>query len=337
MARHRLACFWTLFLLGTPLFGAQDKSPSREKEEWTGSGVFNEFATEYSHVGGATTTLGNGQTGTVAENDVAFSDFIGKRFFRALLLKTGVEWEGILFDAPETGFVPQHLYDLNMLASADFRWSRQDMVRLQIRPGFYGDFGDASYGDDVNCPLAIAYNRVVSRDFQWFLALSVNPWRRDRYLPAGGFRWQINDRWKLKMLFPQPHIEYKARDDLHLFVGGDFKGDSFRTAHNFGTLRGNPALDNTLVDYEEIRVGAGASWNVRPFVELNMDAGYMVTRQFDFHEAGVTLNSDPAPYAEINVNILFESPELLLAPRTESGSFEIPGVKFPDINGLTPK
>jgi hypothetical protein len=339
MIKRIFACFIVTGLLGAPPARAEDtpdKSPSHEKEEWTKNDVFYEFSTDYSHVGGATTSLGNGQNAPISEENLHLEHFFARKYFRCLLVKTGLEWQGFYFNAPVAGFVPDHLHDLNALGAIDFRWSRQDLLRLQARPGFYTDFRDVRFADDINCPLALAYTRVSSMRFQWFVALSYNMWRRHSLLPAGGFRWQLTDRWKLKMLFPEPHIEYQARDDLHLFVGGDFRGDSFRLGRDFGDIRGDSRFNNTVVDFQEIRAGGGFSWNVKPLVEINLHGGYMVYRQFDYHDVGVQLNSDPAPYITFNVNVLFELPEALRSPDTESGNFEIPipGVTLPVINGL---
>jgi len=76
---------------------------------------------------------------------------------------------------------------------------------------------------------------VVSRNFQFALGLSFEQVAQPSPPGGGGFRWQIkkNDRWKLKIMLPEPHIEYKARDDLHLFVGVIFAGIRIVSPHDF--------------------------------------------------------------------------------------------------------
>jgi hypothetical protein len=68
----------------------------------------------------------------------------------------------------------------------------------------------------------------------------------------------------------------------------------------------NPSLNNALVDYREIRVGAGFSWNIKPMIELNMESGYLMDRQFNFHNNGIVLRGGGVPYASLNVHVLFE-------------------------------
>jgi hypothetical protein len=149
----------------------------------------------------------------------------------------------------------------------------------------------------------------VSDSFQWVAGFSVNTWRQSRYLGAAGFRWQMNDRWKLKLYMPTPDVEYYARPDLTLTLGADLRGESYRAGPHFGDNIGRPSLNNALVDYQEVRVGPGFSWNVRPFVEVNFMTGYIVNRQFNFHNnGGPTLNSSGAPFVSIAVHALFKLP-----------------------------
>ena len=122
----------------------------------------------------------------------------------------------------------------------------------------------------------------------------------------------------------------RARDDLHVFVGGDFLGESYRTSKTFGTDRGQPTLNHALVDYEEIRVGPGASWNILPLLEMkSLKAGlYGLSLAFDYHEVGPVLTSHPAPFVSINFQALFEvgsHDENLLD--TKSPQFQFPVLK----------
>ena len=307
-----------------------DKSPSRDKIEWLDSKTSLESAVQYDYVGGAGTDLGNGQHSNVYESQVSVRDIVAYRCWRAFLWRGGVEWERFGFYRPADSLIPPQLHDLNLYTGLDFRFSRKDMIRLQARPGLYADWDDNDIRD-FNTPVAVAYSHMVSRNFQWAAGVSYNAWRNHRWLGGGGFRWQIDDRWKLKLMLPEPQLEYKARDDLHVFVGADFRGDSFRVSHNFGTQRGNPGLNNALMDYQEIRVGTGASWNIKPLLELNLETGYMLDRSFDFHEGGPLLTSRPAPYVSVNFQWLFEihrdhaeeEPSL----DTKSPQFQIPNLE----------
>ncbi len=307
---------------------AEDKSPSRDKIQWLGTKTSLETTAEYDYVVPGKTSLGNGSYGRVSESEVLIRQLITTRCLHAFLIRGGVEWERFDFKRADDAFLPKNLHVLNAYLALDFRFSYKDMIRIQARPGLYSDYEEPPNMDDFNYPMALGYSHMVSRNFQWAAGVSINRWRQHPYLAGGGFRWQINDRWKMKMMLPEPQIEYKARDDLHVFVGGDFRGDTFRVAPNFGTKRGNPAMDNALVDYQELRAGAGFSWNIKPLMEINFHAGYMMDRAFNYHNNDVLLASDPSPYVTINFQMLFEvwkdhEAEL----ETKGKQFEVPDLE----------
>ena len=207
----------------------------------------------------------------------------------------------------------------------DFRWSKKDLIRIQSRPGFFSDFENFDISE-FNAPVDIAYTRVPSNRLQWAVGISIDTWRKYRVLPGGGFRYQLNDRWKLKFMLPSPQLEYKARDDLHVFMGADFRGDTYRLAKDFGTAHGNPAFDGGVVDYSEIRAGPGFSWNIHPLIEFNMQAGVLLQRQFDYHNNGVTIsNAGNAPFVSLSFHWLIKwSPAEKIGPDIESGRFDVP-------------
>ena len=323
--------FTFLFLLIPSLGAAEDKSPSRDGVQWLGSKTSLETTGEFDYVFRGKTGLGNSTYGQVAEREMLGRQLITHRFLRAFLVRGGVELERFEFDRPDMSFIPQNLHVLNAYLALDFRFSYKDMIRIQARPGFYNDY-EKSDTSDFNYPMAYAYSHMVSPYFQWALGVSVNKWRNHPILGGGGFRWQVNDRWKFKMMLPEPQIEYKAREDLHVFIGGDFRGDTFRVSSDFGTRRGNPALDNALVDYQELRANVGFSWNIKPLIELNFSAGYMMDRAFNFHNNGMLMASEPSPYCMIQIQALFEvwkAKEKVEEPAldTKGKQFEIPDLE----------
>jgi hypothetical protein len=330
--------FAGLFLVGFRVGRAEadpkpveDKSPSRDKIQWLGGKTSLESTAQYDFVFNGKTDLGNSHHGHMTESEISLRQLITRRWMRAFLVRGGVEYESFAFHQADDSFLPGNLRVLNAYLAMDFRFSHQDLIRVQARPGVYTNNVNADMAD-FNTPVALAYSRMVSRGFQWALGLSINRWRRQVLLGGGGFRWQMSDRWKLKMMLPEPMVEYKAREDLHVFVGGDFRGDSFRLANDFGTRRGNPAFNNALVDYQEIRLGAGFSWNIKPLLELNFNTGYVLDRAFNYHNNGVLLTSGPAPYVSVNIQALFEM------KNHEEPSLETKGPQFevPDLERVLP-
>jgi len=295
---------------------AEKLSPSFQQKKWTGTQGTSETNVEYDYVGRASQNLGLGENRNIDENYFDVRHLFMRHTLLAFLVQGGFEYQHMGFGVPNTAFVPDRLDILTGIVAIDFRWSEKDLLHVEGRPGLYTDFR-GSGSDAFNSPLDIGYTRVVSQNFQWVAGFSLNTWRASRFLGAAGFRWQINDRWKVKAYLPTPDIEYTARPDLTLTFGGDVRGDTYRVGPHFGDSRGAPALNNALVDYQEIRVGPGLSWNIKPTIELNVMAGYMVGRQYDFHNDGPKFNGSGAPFINIGVHALFKLPgEELVIPQS---------------------
>src|SRR5438477_10382060 len=55
---------------------AVDKSPSKEKIEWTEGDKVYEFSSDYSYVGAANTNLGNGRNDRISENNLHIQQLV---------------------------------------------------------------------------------------------------------------------------------------------------------------------------------------------------------------------------------------------------------------------
>ncbi len=292
---------------------AEKQSPSFQKMKWTGTQGASETNIEYNYVGRASQNLGFGENRNIDENYLDIRHQFMRHTLLAFLVQAGVEYQHMGYGVPNTALIPDRLDMLAGIIGIDFRWSKKDLLHIEGRPGLYTDFR-GSGSDAFNAPLDICgYTRVVSNNFQWVAGFSLNTWRANRFLGAAGFRWQVNDRWKLKFYLPTPDIEYVALPNLTMTFGADVRGESYRVGPHFGDSRGAPALNNALVDYQEVRVGPGFSWNIKPLIEINFMAGYMVGRQYDFHNDGPKLNGSGAPFVSIGIHALFKLPGEALA------------------------
>ena len=293
---------------------AEKQAPSMDQVRWMEAKTSADYNAEYDFVGGP-----------LNEHYTDLRYMYTRRTLLAFLFHGGFEWQRLGFDGRHSLMLPGQLESLNAYLALDFRWSHKDLLRIQSRPGFFSDFEGFDVSD-FNAPVDIAYTRIPNYRFQWAIGLSVDTWRRYRVLPGGGFRYHVNDRWQVNMMLPTPQIQYKPLPPLTLFLGADFRGDSYRLARDFGTSHGQPAFDNGVVDYSEIRVGPGFSWNIIPLVELNMQAGVIAERQFDYHNNGLTINNaGAAPFVTLQLHWLFKlTPPEHIGPDIESGRFHAP-------------
>jgi hypothetical protein len=307
---------WLLLMLLAANLGAaglmspvpkDEKAPSREHVLWTQTDVGYNMEATGEYVGRAPIDFGGGRRGHIEEQVTDFRHVFVARELMAFLFHGGAQWNRVGFTGVDSAEVllPNAFHTVNMFLAADFRWSTSHMVRLQLQPGLYSDLNDIST-DDLNMPMAIAYTHIPNKRFQWAIGLSINTWRDTPVLPGGGFRYYINDKWKLKLMLPTPQIEYRAGKPLHLFVGADFRGDTYRVSNKFGSRKNVQTLNNALVNYQEIRLGAGFSWNIRPLIALQGTTGWMFDREFDYFNTGHHSSGRGAPYVGLNLKALWQ-------------------------------
>jgi hypothetical protein len=306
------------------VFQKQQKkqSPSFQQKKWTGTQAAYETFLEYNYVAPAGQDLGTGADRGVNEHYFDVRHTFMRHTLLAFLAQIGFEFQHMGYNTPNNALLPDRLDEALMDVGLDTRWSEKDLLHIQVRPGFYTDWRGAGW-NAFNAPVDLGYTRVMSDTFQWILGFSWNSWRSSHFLGAGGFRWQMTPHWKLKLYLPTPDVEYAVRPNLTLTLGADIRGDSFRMGPHFGDSKGAPTLNNAIVDYQEVRVGPGFSWNVKPLIEINFMTGYMVGRQFDYHDTrNPTLNGGNAPFVLAQVHWLFKFPGTpLVIPQRNRVSF----------------
>jgi hypothetical protein len=125
-------------------------------------------------------------------------------------------------------------------------------------------------------------------------------------LPGGGIRWKFAPQWTLNAVVPTPRLEYQMSDALMFYGGADIRATSYRVEKNFGSLRGNPALNHASITYEEVRVGAGLEWKITSAIKLTAEGGFIPHRNFDFHRTQVRYHQDGGvPYAMFALQAAF--------------------------------
>jgi len=222
-----------------------------------------------------------------------------------IILRFGLELQRNTFGLPDGAPLPDRLQAFHLGLGADLQLGEAWLVRCEAQPGFYGE--DAGVlGRDFSCPIIAGASYFVSADLQLVAGLSYNPNRKYPVLPGIGFRWKISADWVLNAVLPTPRAEYTMSKSLMLYAGMDLRSDTYRVSDDFGRSHGIPELDDAVVDYTEIRVGAGASWKINSVMTMEIESGCIVVDQFDFHRDDVKFRSTEAPpYGGISLKAAF--------------------------------
>jgi hypothetical protein len=210
------------------------------------------------------------------------------------------------FGFPNNSAIPSDLHSTNLVLGLDTEFSDSFLIRIEAQPGFYGtDFDD--FGQDTfNVPFLIGGTYIFSSNFQIVFGLGVDALRKYVVLPGGGIRWKFAPKWTLNAVVPTPRLEYEWNSNFLLYGGADIRATSYRVEKNFGTLRGNPALNHAAITYEEVRVGGGFDWKLTSAIKLSVEGGVIPYRNFDFHRTEVRYHQDGiAPYGMVALHAAF--------------------------------
>lgn len=263
--------------------------------------IAQETNLSYSYVGAADVKQGDAKLGNVSSQTSDLKYVISPEIKEGLLFRGGVEWERYSFSLPDAAPLPNTLQSTNLIIGFDIQLADQWLMRVEAAPGFYSDFVDLS-SRDINVPVIIGASYLVNKDLQWVFGLSIDTWRSNPVLPGAGVRWKFADQWVLNFILPKPRIEYELEKNVTLFGGADMKGGTYMVNGDFGKShgKGHGNLNQTVVEYSEVRLGGGVAWKPIPFLTVEAETGAVVMREFNFSRADTKMHSDEAaPYGQI--------------------------------------
>ncbi len=286
---------------------AAEAGSALDETPFEASNISHEFEAGGSHVFGGGTEF-SGDSADVSEWTAEMQYVAIAPLGSAAYLRAGVAYDSYWFVGAEGLPVPPSLQELTVVLGADVSLSDHWLMRLEVMPGLYSDFGDIGW-EDVNAPFNMGFTYLVNERLQWAFGFQVNFMSDLPIVGGAGVRWQVSDYWTLNLMVPRPRIEYQAAEGLTLFAGCEFRGGSFRVAEDFGEGLDREELNGALIDYREYRTGAGLSWLAHrgEGLELSVDVqgGVAFGREFDFHRTAIDMDSDPAPYASIGAKAKF--------------------------------
>ena len=107
-------------------------------------------------------------------------------------------------------------------------------------------------------------------------------------------------------MLPAPRLEYSFSKSLTAYVGADLRETTYRMDDDFARSRKQRKLNGAIVDYTQIRVGAGATWKINSTFTLEAEAGIVAFHELNYHRAEVGVKSDGYPaYGGISLKAAF--------------------------------
>ena len=125
-------------------------------------------------------------------------------------------------------------------------------------------------------------------------------------LPILGVVWLLRDNLRLEAVPPEPRLIYSVNDKLDLFLGGELLGDAYKRDETRYSQRGEKRFSGGVIDYSEVRGGAGLSYSPTKVFSLDVTGGWDFGRSFDYYRgAGKRFITEGAPYAKVKISAEF--------------------------------
>lgn len=243
--------------------------------------------------------------GDVSETDFGFRAVASKQIGAGPLIRAGFEWQRYDFGLPNRAPLPDTMQSLAVVVGADFQIGEAWLFRLEATPGFYSGNTEFRFGA-FNIPVLLGGSYFVSADLQFVAGVELDVNRKYPVLGAVGLRWKFAPGLVLNAVLPNPRLEYSFSKSTTGYIGADLRETTYRMDSGFGRSRGRRKLDGAIVDYTQIRIGAGAAWSVDSHLTLECEAGIVAVHDFDYHRAEVGVRSTGLPaYGGISLKAAF--------------------------------
>jgi hypothetical protein len=299
--------FWAfifIFGLGEATLNAQGAFKSLS--ESSASALSYELDAETSFFGRGAAKAGSTNFGNITEISSSASFVLSAQVRDTVLLRLGVEWQRYSFDPEARAPVPDSLQGIDLAIGADLQVSPALLLRIEAHPGIYSDFVNVSW-QDFNVPFEVAGSYFVSSDLIFIGGLYVDVNSDPPVFPVVGIHWKVSDKWVIEGIAPRPQLQYLLSDSVTLFAGADLRQATFRVNDRFGQARGIPKLNDAILEYFEIRAGAGLTWKISKNLNLDIEGGGTPYRRFYYPRAdGYKVKSeDLTPYLRIGLSAKF--------------------------------
>jgi len=247
-----------------------------------------------------------GRNGKIGSAGIGHYEFEASFFLPApatWMFSSALSWKRDELDLTGAVPLPTKLEEIgiNFMAVKDLSheigsgWSAMAI----LSPGFSSDSVRLS-GDSFSLLAIATIGKEVSPTFSWNVGV-VGKTRGDmKAIPMIGLRWSFAPGWELAVGFPRTGVTYKFSEALSLNAGVSFLGGTYYLAKA-------PAagLGNTYLDYQEIRFGLGAEYQISRSLSAVMEGGATIDRSFDYYDRNLKLDGKSAGYGRLGLRYRF--------------------------------
>ena len=199
--------------------------------------------------------------------------------------------------------LPDHFQTIHALLAYEYIFKDHAGAGIELDPGFY--FENDLNGGAFDMPWKIWVSFPLKKDKIFGVigaggSLNSNPIAA----PGGGIIWLFTDHLRLEGVFPKPALVYNPNEDWEFRIAGNLYYQSYRTDDVYTPAR-KLRVGDPWVQYSEDRAGVQVTYSHFKPLDITLDAGCTIRRDFDFFRAEAAVKTDPAPYIRLAVEAKF--------------------------------
>ncbi len=260
-----------------------------------------EYEAGAAYMAGSRLSLGTRRLGNIESYHTHLVAGVAVRATDNFTYRVAGEYRRNDFDLGAGVPIPNSLGNVGLQLTGNWALRNNLSLWLNARPGIYSDFQDFSF-NDLNVPFNFVLAWQAEEDLMWMLGMYIDLRAEYPVLGGPGVRWRFADYWTLSLLIPRPRVEFQATDELLLYAGAEWRQVAYRVAKDFGTKIGNPLLNNQMLDYRELRLGAGINYSFNRHFHLGLEGGYAPERRFNYYSQRTQLTDHGSGYFAATVN-----------------------------------
>ncbi len=268
---------------------------------------------ETSYVGGA--TFREKEFGGLIPNERSYGSFdesqlsidYDHRFpvFGKVYFKLGASYERFDFGTTSAP-LPSSLQSLTGTFALEYIEQGEVGAFLTTSPGvYYSDIGAVGLGN-VDVPVALGAIVPLGKKFYLLLGARYSALSKYPVYPILGAVWLLTDKLRIEARPPTPRLIYSYSKALDFYVGAELLGSAYKRDDNRDARPQDRRFNNGVIDFSETRVGAGIDLTIAEKIDIYLDGGYSVNRDFEYYRGdSKTFRAHPAPYARISAEVNF--------------------------------
>ncbi len=221
-------------------------------------------------------------------------------------LKLGVDYERFDFGTTNAP-LPTSLQSLTGTVALEYIVQGEVGAFIESTPGiYYSDINSVGLGN-VDAPTSVGGIVPLGKKFYLLVGVRYSALSHYPFYPILGAIYVFNTHLRIEARPPTPRIIYSYSKKLDFYAGAELLGAAYKRDDNVDARPQDRRFNNGVIDMSETRVGGGITYSPTDQIDIDLDSGYAISRDFEYYrgDGSKTFKAHPAPYLRIAVTAEF--------------------------------